>query len=124
AKQDHRCVRSTQSFPRAVLDLSLSTDRHAVLNTDDIRVVCDVFPTLSTGKDRLDLLVDRSTRGTLSSLRVVDHDEKVKMTLVIDRHVPEERLEPEWLVVPPRAQRVGEEALVRHDEVNSIGVLA
>src|SRR3990167_3780981 len=124
AKQDHRCVRVAQSFPRTVLDLSLSTDRHPVLNTDDIRVVCDVFPTLSTGKDRLDLLMDWSAVGTLPSLRVVDHDQKVQMTFVIDRHVPEQRLEPERLVVPPRAQRVGQEALVRHDEVKSIGVLS
>ena len=94
AKQDHRRIRGTQSFPRAVDDLPLSADRYAVLDTDDIRVPCDVLPTLSTGKDGLDLLMDWSVVGTLLSLRVVDHDEKVKMTLVIDRHVPEERLEP------------------------------
>src|SRR5665213_4277836 len=58
AKQDHRRIRVTQYFPRAVHDLSLSADRHAVLDTNDIRVPCDVLPTLSTGKDGLDLLMD------------------------------------------------------------------
>ena len=84
----------------------------------------DVLPAFPAGKDGLDLLVDRSAFGTLPSLRVIDHDEEVQVTLVIDRHVPEERLEPERLVLLPRAQRMREEALVRHDEVEPIGALA
>ena len=76
--------------------------RHAVLDTDDIRVPCNVLPILLTGQDGLDFLMDWRAVGTLLSFRVVDHDEKVEMTFVIDRHVPEERLEPERLVVPRR----------------------
>src|SRR6185503_5697012 len=121
AQHDHRCIRSAQPFPRTVLDLSLPADRHPVLDTDDIRVLRDVFPGLSASKDRFDLLMDRRALGTLASLRVVDHDEEMEMTLVVDGHVPEKRLEPERLVVSPRAQLVTQEALVRHDEVNWVG---
>src|SRR5262249_36843428 len=74
AQQDHRRIRGTQLLPRTVDYLSLSADRHPVLNTDDVRMLCDVPPTLLTGKDRLDLLMDRSAVGTLPSLGVVDHD--------------------------------------------------
>src|SRR5579871_2351855 len=85
-------------------------------------MVRDVLPALSTGKDRLDFLMDWSAFGTLPSLGVVDHDENVKVAFVIDRHVPKESLEPERLVVARRAELMRQKALIRHDEVNLIGV--
>src|SRR5438128_10297475 len=79
AQQDHRRVRSAQSFPRAILDPSLATHRDAVLDADDIGMPGDVRPALATRKDGLDLLVYRSARRTLAPLRVVDHDEEVQV---------------------------------------------